>query len=76
VRNNQENLCVLILHGDSEVASENELLGQFDIMVRKYKHNTKKTEMLTLTNYICIVHDQSVSGRARNPAVQDKTHTN
>jgi hypothetical protein len=41
VRNNQENLCVLILHGDSEVASENELLGQFDIMVRKYKHNKK-----------------------------------
>lgn len=32
VRNNQEDMCVLILHGDSEVASECELLGQFDIV--------------------------------------------
>lgn len=31
VRDNQETLCVLILHGDSEVASQNEVIGQFDI---------------------------------------------
>lgn len=32
VRNNQENMCILILHGDSEAASECELLGQFDVV--------------------------------------------
>lgn len=32
VRNNQESMCVLILHGNSAVASECELLGQFDMV--------------------------------------------
>ena len=32
MRDGQENMCILIIYGDSEVATENELLGQFDIV--------------------------------------------
>ena len=32
VRNDQENMCILILHGDAGAASGCELLGQFDVV--------------------------------------------